>query len=127
MVRFLIVCGAGALGSGTRYLVGLWAGRSLGSHFPYGTLFVNLAGCFLIALVMQLALDNSPLSESTETVRIAITTGFIGGLTTYSSFNFETTKLLESGAVGTGLLYLGITLAGCALTGVAGLALARAL
>jgi CrcB protein len=122
--RFLIVCGAGALGSGVRYLVGLWTAQALPGQFPYGTLFVNLAGCFLIALVMQLALDHSSFSE---TARIGITTGFIGGLTTYSSFNYDATRLLESGQVATGIAYVGITLVGCAITGVAGLALARAL
>ena len=124
MQRFLIVCAGGAAGSGTRYLVGLWAGRRLGAHFPYGTLFVNLVGCFLIALVMDLAIN---LSSFPENLRLGLTAGFMGGLTTYSSFNYETTHLFESGAATTGLLNIGVTLAGCAIAGMLGLALARAL
>ena len=51
MERFLWICLAGALGTGVRYLVGVWAAQRLGASFPYGTLIVNGAGCFLIALI----------------------------------------------------------------------------
>src|SRR5690348_10595853 len=101
MDRFLWICFAGALGTGTRYLVGLWAGRALGTAFPFATLIVNIVGCFLIAFVMQISLSTTLLSP---TARLTLTTGFMGGLTTYSSFNFETTRLLQEGAWGTGLL-----------------------
>ena len=111
MQRFLWICLAGAAGTGARYLVALWAAQRLGSAFPYGTLFVTLLGCFAIAAVMQasIALSWSP------TFRSAITIGFIGGLTTYSSFNYETSRLLEEGAVGTALVnVLGTVLGGFA-------------
>jgi CrcB protein len=124
MQRFLIVCAGGAAGTGTRYLVGLWAGRRFGAHFPYGTLIVNLVGCFLIALIMDLALN---LSSFPENLRLGLTAGFMGGLTTYSSFNYETTRLLETGATTTGLVNVGATVVGCAVCGLLGLALSRAL
>jgi len=60
-------------------------------------------------------------------LRFAITTGFLGGLTTYSSFNYETTSLLRAGAVGTAALNFGATMFGCFLAGVVGLALAKRL
>ncbi|HXE79760.1 MAG TPA: CrcB family protein, partial [Vicinamibacterales bacterium] len=89
MERFLWICLAGAAGTGMRYLIALWAAQRFGSSFPYGTLIVNVAGCFGIAAVMHaaLALSWSP------TVRSAIVIGFIGGFTTYSSFNYETSRL----------------------------------
>jgi CrcB protein len=90
MERFLWICLAGAAGTGARYVIALWTAQRLGSTFPYGTLIVNLTGCFAIAAIMHAALT---LSWS-PTVRSAITIGFIGGLTTYSSFNYETTRLL---------------------------------
>ena len=93
MERFLWICLAGAAGTGARYLIALWAAQRLGSAFPYGTLIVNLLGCFALSAVMHVALA---LSWS-ATVRSAITIGFIGGLTTYSSFNYETTRLIEEG------------------------------
>jgi CrcB protein len=94
MERFVWICVAGAAGTGARYLIALWAAQRFGSAFPYGTLIVNLFGCFGIAAVMHMALT---LSWS-PTLRSAITIGFIGGLTTYSSFNYETSRLLEEGA-----------------------------
>src|SRR5688572_6123371 len=65
-----------------RYLIALWAAQRFGSAFPFGTLIVNLVGCFAIAAVLHAA---GTLAWS-PTVRSAITIGFIGGLTTYSSF-----------------------------------------
>ena len=48
MARLFWICFAGALGTGTRYLVALWAAQRLGSVFPYGTLIVNIVGCFFL-------------------------------------------------------------------------------
>jgi fluoride exporter len=124
MERLLWICLAGALGTGTRYLVSLWAAERFGTLFPYGTLLVNLAGCFVMGFVVHLALGVASLSP---TVRLALTTGFLGGLTTYSSFNFETTKLAADGALGLAAVYLCVTLLGCFAAGFAGIALGRAL
>ena len=124
MDRFLWICFAGALGTATRYLVGLWAGRALGTAFPFGTLIVNIVGCFLIALVMQISLSTTLLSP---TVRLTLTTGFMGGLTTYSSFNYETTRLLQEGAWGTGVLNVALTTSVCFVAGLLGMLLARKL
>lgn len=123
MERFLWICLAGAAGTGARYLIALWAAQRLGSAFPYGTLIVNLFGCFAIAAVMYVALA---LSWS-PTVRSAITIGFIGGLTTYSSFNYETTRLLEEGALGSAALNAVSTIAGAFAAGWLGMLCARQL
>lgn len=120
-MRFLIVCGAGALGCGTRYLVGQWVGQRA---FPYGTLIVNLVGSFLIALVLELSLR---VASFPPNLRLALTTGFLGGLTTYSSFNYETTSLASGGQTVRALLYVIATLIGCLLAGLVGMWLARRL
>jgi CrcB protein len=132
MQRLLIVCAAGGIGCGVRYLVALAIGPRA---FPYATLTVNLVGCFLIALILESVLRGAAISPN---MKLALTTGFMGGLTTYSSFNYETTLL----ATGTkhvannpdvtakpaiAALYLGATLIGCILCGMAGLWLARRL
>jgi CrcB protein len=124
MERFLLICLGGALGTASRYLVGLWAGRALGSSFPHGTLIVNLTGCFLIAVVMHVSLKTSLVSP---TLRLALTTGFMGGLTTYSSFNYETTTLLEERAYAAVAANLAATLFGCFAAGLLGLFVARRL
>jgi CrcB protein len=123
MERFLWICLAGAAGTGARYLIALWAAQRFGSSFPFGTLIVNLAGCFGIAAVMQAA---STLSWS-PTMRAAITIGFIGGLTTYSSFNYETTRLMEEGANGAAVFNATATLVGAFAAGWLGMVCARQL
>ncbi len=121
MSRLFWICVGGAIGSGARYLVALWAAQRLGSTFPYGTLIVNLVGCFIIAVLMQAALA---LGWS-ATLRSALTIGFVGGLTTYSSFNYDTMRLIEEGAAGTALLNVIVTLAGGGAAGWLGLVASR--
>ena len=123
MERFLWICLAGAAGTGARYLVSLWAVQRLGNAFPYGTLIVNLVGCFGIAAVMHAA---ATLSWS-PTVRSAMTVGFIGGLTTYSSFNHETSQLIEQGALGAAAVNAVATIGGAFGAGWLGLLFAKAL
>lgn len=124
MQRILIVGGAGALGCIARYLVDMWAGQRFGTTFPYGTLLVNVIGCFLIAFVMALALG---LASFPSNLRLGLTTGFLGGFTTYSSFNYEGTTLAFEGTLSRAALYLAITLAGCFAAGLLGLTLGRRL
>jgi CrcB protein len=119
-MKLLLVCAGGAVGSGVRYLVSTWA-RSLGETFPWGTLIVNLVGCFLMSLVMHIALATTMSTE----LRVMLTTGFLGGLTTYSAFNHETTELARAGALRIAVLNVGVTAAGCLAAGLLGLVLAR--
>jgi len=122
MTRFLLVGLAGALGTWVRYLVGLGAMRVLGAGFPYGTLIVNLLGCFLIAGVVQTALTTTFISP---TMNLTLTTGFLGGLTTYSSFNLQTTQLLQSRAWPAAIANFGLTVVGCFLAGLVGVLVAK--
>jgi len=122
MERFAWVCLAGAAGTGARYLVSVWAGERFGAAFPWGTFIVNVVGCFLIGLVLQLALS---LASFPVNLRFALTTGFLGGLTTYSSFTWETTKLVRDGAVGAALLNFTLTTVAGFGAAVLGLSLAR--
>lgn len=121
--RFLWVCLAGALGTGTRYAVGLWATQRFSSAFPIATLIVNLVGCFLIAVVVQASLMMSTVV--TPNLRVVLTTGFMGGLTTYSAFNFETTGMWLSGNRRWALLNFGLTSIGCVVAGLLGLWITR--
>jgi fluoride exporter len=121
MVRTLIVFGAGGAGCVVRYLIALWIGPRA---FPYATLIVNLIGSFLIALVLEASLR---VASFPPNLRLALTTGFMGGLTTYSSFNYETTTLAAQGSSARALINVAATLVGCVLAGLAGLWLARRL
>jgi len=97
MERFLLICAGGAIGTGLRYLTGGLAARWLGAEFPYGTLIVNVVGSFLIGLIQQIGLTTLLLPD---TMRLFLTVGIMGGLTTYSSFSYETLRLIEVGAWG---------------------------
>lgn len=123
MFRFLLICLGGALGTGARALVMQAAPRLLGLAFPYGTLIVNVVGSFLISLIMALSLHGAWISP---TLRMVLTTGFLGGLTTYSTFSYETLESLRRGAWLLGVLNLAATTITCLLAGLAGLACARA-
>ncbi len=124
MSRFLLVCLGGAIGTGARYLVGLWAPRLLGSGFPYGTLTVNVLGSFLIGAIMHVSLTTALISP---TLRLFLTSGVMGGFTTYSTFNYETMAYLREGASVMAALNLGGTVVLCLVAGVLGLLAARAL
>jgi CrcB protein len=114
-----IVFGAGGLGSVARYGVGLWVGAR---DFPYATLIVNVVGSFLIALVVELA---ARLADFPPSLRLALATGFLGGFTTYSSFNNETLAQFLDGHPLRGTANLAATVLGCAVAGLVGLWLAR--
>jgi CrcB protein len=110
------------MGTGVRYLVWLLAGRLFGTQFPWGTLIVNVVGCFLMSIVAY-AGAKAVLSPD---LRLTLATGFLGGLTTYSAFNWDTLALVQSGP-GLGLVNLAVTLVGCLASGALGLALAHAM
>ena len=123
-MRLLLVCLGGAIGSGARYLTALWAASAMGPAFPFGTLIVNLLGSFLITFIMHIGSATEILSPE---LRVMLTTGVMGGFTTYSTFNYETTSYFRDGAWMIGMLNVGVTVIGCLAAGLAGLALARLL
>src|SRR5512140_579011 len=84
----------GAAGCIARYLISIWVHDTLGRAFPYSTLPVNIVGAFLIGFVMEFALRSTHLSAN---LRTGITIGFLGGLTTFSTFSYETFRLMEDG------------------------------
>lgn len=110
MERLLLVAAGGALGSALRYLVATAALVWLGPAFPWGTLAVNLAGSFLIGVVQAVVAHRLVLGEET---RLFLTTGVMGGFTTYSAFSYETVGLMERGAWGAAWLNVALTTAAC--------------
>jgi CrcB protein len=104
------ICLGGAAGTGARHLLSDWTTRTVGAGFPYGTLAVNVIGSFLLAVLMYLGVEAAMLSPTT---RLALTTGVMGGFTTYSTFTFETMRCLQSGAWLVALLNVALTVVGC--------------
>jgi CrcB protein len=117
MMRFLLVCLGGAIGSGARYATVVWATRQFGLGFPYGTFAVNTVGSFTIALVVQLIAPSE--------LRLFLVSGVLGGFTTYSSFNEETLLLMRTGAWGTAVANLVATVLACLVAGMLGVVAGR--
>lgn len=90
----LLIALFGALGCLTRYLISGWVYNLFGRSFPYGTFAVNIVGAFVIGLIMEFSMRSTLIPPS---LRIALTIGFLGGLTTFSTFSYETFRLLEDG------------------------------
>ncbi len=86
----------GGVGSLARYLITLAATSLAGPRFPWGTLAVNVLGCALAGIVLHLAVDRQTLGAQ---ARLLLMTGFLGGLTTFSAFAFETLQLARAGSV----------------------------
>jgi CrcB protein len=93
-VRLLLIAVFGAIGTLARYGLGGVVQIKMGGTFPYGTLLINLTGCFFLGLIGQLTLNRMIISPEW---RMAIAVGFFGGYTTFSSFGWETAKMLETG------------------------------
>lgn len=104
MFKSLLVFIGGGFGAVFRYLLASWIYKVVGSDFPYGTLVVNISGCFIIGIFMTMAEDRFLISPF---IRIFVAVGIIGGFTTFSTFNFETFELLREGAVALALLNVG--------------------
>ena len=124
MTRLLLVCLGGAVGTGARYLLGGLVVRWLGADFPYGTLLINVLGSLLVGLVQQVGLSTLLVPD---TLRLVLTIGVLGGFTTYSSFSYETLKLVEAGSWVGATVYVALTTALCLGCCALGLSLGRVL
>lgn len=107
MLKIVLVAFGGSIGAITRYLVSNWSAERLGAGFPYGTLIVNVVGCFIIGAFMTVTTERLIVSPYW---RLLITVGFVGGLTTFSSFSYETFRLLEDADMIVALYNIGLNL-----------------
>lgn len=121
-LRFLLIALFGAAGTLVRYgLQGAVQNRA-GGAFPYGTLLVNLTGCFFLALIAQFTLNHMVISPDW---RIAIGVGFFGGYTTFSAFGWETAKMLAEGEWTRASVYVGASVVAGLFLCVAGIRIAN--
>ncbi|HMI82874.1 MAG TPA: fluoride efflux transporter CrcB [Polyangiaceae bacterium] len=124
MSRLVYVFLGGGAGSVARYLTTIAAARLISPDFPFGTMIVNLLGCFLIGFVHSVAVVSARISPD---ARLFLTTGVLGGFTTYSAFNYDTLSLVEQGQATKAAAYAAAMIVGCAAAGVLGVWSARAL
>lgn len=107
MLQSAFIVGTGGfVGSVLRYLLSYYINTSSSSVFPFGTLFVNLAGSFFIGIIIAASLGDN-LSRN---MQLLLATGFCGGFTTFSTFSYDFFALLEQGYIGYAFLYAGTSL-----------------
>ncbi|MBB3912943.1 fluoride efflux transporter CrcB [Rhizobium fabae] len=124
MIQALLVAVGGAIGSLLRYYVGQWALRLMGPAFPWGTLTVNVVGCFVIGLFTELIARK--FNASVE-LRLLLVTGFLGGFTTFSAFSLDAISLFERGEAVAGGVYIAASVGLSMAAVISGLAVMRAL
>jgi CrcB protein len=120
VLQVLFVALGGAIGSAARYLVGGWFAARFGAAFPYGTFVINVSGSFIIGFFLAFAQDRVSISPYW---RLFFAVGFVGGYTTFSTFEYEAIRLLQDGE----MLLAAVYLMGSVVTGgvaaIAGIAL----
>jgi CrcB protein len=92
MQKILLIACVGACGTVARYFLQGWIQQLFGPNFPWGTLVVNVAGCFLFGMVWTLAEERFFIGPE---LRVLLLIGFLGSFTTFSSFVFETAELVR--------------------------------
>jgi len=85
----------GFLGANARYLLGGWVAERIGTQFPWGTFIINVSGSFLLGLFIVLATERFMPPH----LRLLVAIGFLGAYTTFSTFEYETLALAESGSL----------------------------
>jgi CrcB protein len=121
-LRLTLIAVFGAIGTLARYGLQGFVHASTRATFPYGTLLINLSGCFLLGLIGQFTLNRMVISPDW---RVAITVGLFGGYTTFSSFGWETAKMLEDGKWLSATTYVAASVVVGLLLSVAGIRLAN--
>jgi len=124
MERYLLVATFGALGAVSRYAIDGWVSNAARGQFPWGTLVINVAGSFVLGIVVELT--TSRLLPHPNW-RVALGIGFLGAFTTFSTFTYETVRLAEDSAYALALLNVAAMTTFGLVAAVAGLLLGRAL
>jgi CrcB protein len=123
-MKWLILFAGGGFGAMLRFAVALWVDERAQVSFPWGTLVVNVVGCFLIGLIATFADEHRALSPA---ARLFLVAGVLGGFTTFSTFGLETWRLVEEGLSGLALSNAAANLGGSLAAVVGGVLAGRAL
>ena len=119
---YLIVFLGGGIGAAMRHGINLAVARALGTAFPYGTLLINISGSFIMGLI---AAYFAFKGDASQHWRLFLTTGILGGYTTFSAFSLDAALLYERGELGMAALYVIASVALSIVGLFAGLALVR--
>ncbi len=95
-MEYLVIGIGGFLGANTRYLAAGWAARRFGATFPYGTFIINISGSFILGFFMAFLRDRAFIHPN---YRLFFAIGFLGAYTTFSTFTYESLRLLQDGSI----------------------------
>ena len=123
-MRILLLLLFGGVGTLARYGLDGFVQHRTGSSFPFGILTVNLLGCLVMGAISQYALNHIVVPAD---LRVGLTTGLMGGFTTFSAFGWDTARMLEDGQWPRALLYIGASVIGGLLMMMAGIGLGNTL
>ena len=123
-MRIVLLIVFGAVGTLARYGLDGWIQYRVGSAFPAGTLTVNLLGCLLLGTIAEFSLNHISVPADW---RIGLTIGLMGGFTTFSTFGWDSLRMLQDGEWTKALLYIGASVVGGILAMMVGMRLGNAL
>jgi len=108
MINYMVVFAGGGIGSVARFMLATWIGQRWGKSFPLGTFVINITGSFLIGFLMTLMAER--FLENPQW-RLLLVVGGLGGYTTFSTFQYETGKLVVDGELGYAALNMVLSVA----------------
>lgn len=123
MSHFFYVALGGAIGASLRHMINLVTLRTMGAHFPWGTLTANVLGSFAMGVFVELLVRRFDVSPE---IRLLVTTGILGSFTTFSAFSLDVAVLWERGATVPAAIYAGTTVILSISALFAGLSVVRA-
>ena len=123
-MRIVLLIVFGAAGTLARYGLDGWIQHRVGSAFPAGTLTINLLGCLLLGTIAEFSLNHISVPPDW---RIGLTIGLMGGFTTFSTFGWDSVRMLQDGEWTKALIYIGASVVGGILAMMAGMRLGNAL
>jgi len=123
-VRILLLIAFGATGTLARYGLDGWIQYRVGARFPAGTLAINLIGCLLLGVIGEFSLNHISVPPDW---RIGLTIGLMGGFTTFSTFGWDTVRMLNDGEWIKAVVYVGASVLGGIICMIAGMRLGNAL
>ena len=106
MDRFALVLAGGGIGALVRYIAATAIAQRFGARFPWGTFAINVTGSFAIGWLMTLFTEQW---RPHTNLRLLLVVGFLGGYTTFSSFEYEALRTIQDGQLGLGLLYVALS------------------
>ncbi len=123
-MRILLLIAFGATGTLARYGLDGWIQYRVGARFPAGTLAINLIGCLLLGVIGEFSLNHISVPPDW---RIGLTIGLMGGFTTFSTFGWDTVRMLNDGEWIKAVVYVGASVLGGIICMIAGMRLGNAL